>query len=167
MHTLILAVALAGLPTELTPSTDAQVTTQMPSQRGRIALSVSLLGAGWATSIVNTSVAYATCQAYLSCFSYTTVWPIGVAVSSLPIVGPAVGIVSDVVFQAEEQGRPGHDFIGRTIVNAASLVMQVSGLVLLITTPRAPRKQRLTVTSFGAAPVREGATIGVGGTFDF
>lgn len=143
----------------------------MPSQHGRIAAGVSLLAAGWATSIVNTSMAYATCQAYASCFSYSATWPVGVAISSLPLAGPAVGIISDLVFWSEERAnfpqRPSRNITWRTTVNAASLVMQVTGFVLLLTTPRPPKTQRLAVTSFGAAPLREGATIGVGGTFDF
>ncbi len=153
----------------------ALVLSQAPQSNGaRIGAGVSLLAAGTVASIANTTAAYITCEAYLSCFSWAAVSPFGIAASTVPLVGPAAGIIADLAFWSEARAnfpeRPGRDIAFRTVVNAVSLAMQVTGLVLLLTTPRAPKAskaQGLAVTDFGVAPVNGGAVLGLGGTFDF
>lgn len=191
MNALLLVVVLAGVqsegaltpppmppPVEVQPApqhtppprSDAPMRGTSPKREqvrvdngGRIGAGVSLLAVGYAASIVNTSVYWFTDGVRQWSFLALVGIPLGIIVSAIPVAGPLVALVSDLASQQWNQ----QNFAIRTIVNLASLAMQATGLVLLVTMPRAPKRDAFAVTGFGASPVEGGAVVGLGGRFDF
>lgn len=152
------------------PLEDAPVLGVAPKKNrangGRIAAGVSLLAVGYVASIVNTTFFWFSEGS--SNFQWFTIigLPFGIVISAIPVIGPAAAIIGDLAFA--QSGFAAFPY--RILVNVVSLALQVTGFVLLVTMPRAPKvakPQRLAITGFGAAPVQGGASVGLGGTFDF
>lgn len=190
MNSLLVAVVLAGLQSQgapaqeqLTPPPpppteyDAPVQHLVPPtyvppapqpvkiNRGpRIGAGVSLLVVGYVASIVNTTTYWFTGGASSWGFGALLTIPFGIVISAIPLVGPAAGILGDLTFLSESQ----LNLAPRMLVNVVSLALQVTGFVLLVTTPRNPKSaKRVAITGFGLAPTNDGASVGLGGTFDF
>lgn len=183
MNTLLLVVVLAGVQSEeltpppLPPPVEApaprremrlveDAPVERPQNGGRIAGGVSLLAVGYVASIVNTSVYWFTDGVRQWSFFGLIGLPLGIIISAVPIVGPLVGLIADLASQQTNQA----SYPIRTIVNVVSLAMQISGFVLLVTMPRAPKQPKkdiFAVTGFGASPIENGAMVGLGGRFDF
>ncbi len=193
MNSLFVAVVFAGLQSQGAPSQeqltppppppavfDAPVQDMVPpsyvapaparqqkvkaNHGPRIGAGVSLLVVGYVASIANTTTYWFTGGASSWGFGALLTVPFGIVISAIPVLGPAAGILGDLVFLSQSQV----NLAPRMLVNVVSLALQVTGLVLLVTTPRSPpAPKRLAITGFGLAPTDGGASVGLGGTFDF
>lgn len=143
------------------PVVDAPV--QRPSNGPRIGGGVALLAGGHVASIANTSVFWFSGAGSSFGFGVLLTAPLGIVISAIPLVGPALGIFGDLGFLPDTA----RDLGPRIVVNLVSLAAQVTGFVLLVTTPRAPKqkRQRVSVTGFGVAPADGGVALSLGGTF--
>lgn len=178
MNALLLAAVLSGLPSDelsppppppaeqqfiRAPEVDLREQAPVASNGPRVAGGVTLLATGYIASIANTCAFWFSGDGGGFGWGQLLLAPVGIVVSAIPVAGPALGIIADLSNLEDTQ----RNLLPRMLVNVASFVAQLSGFVLLVTTPRRPKASRLAVTGFGVAPTAGGAAVGLGGSFDF
>jgi hypothetical protein len=166
MNAIVLLAVLASGQSEISLS-DRLLTSNPPrvvstveaprvAPRIRAAGASALIG-GWAVSIINTSAFWLSRpdQGYFGLLGSVA----GVLVSTVPIAGPALGVMADLVL-----GPTSDDpfWGGRIAINVVSFVAQLGGVIFLSI---ADRFDAPAVKGFSVVPGKDGVTVGYSGTF--